>query len=184
MPEPQTAANVWFYQDFLANGQKEELWTNRPEDWNRLQILDGNTLKPAMGPGFQGRPTSAQVEMLYQHALQGKLFFFELGNPTPRMLGQEGNEKRFVDPNAQVPEAPEKPPEGASDSLFVSYQFRLNAYKEQMAVYQRNLDDLKALGDGFKHAVDAYNADRDLQWEGAEQKRQGRHPVRYDGRKV
>ena len=78
MPEPQSAANVWFYQDFLANGQKEELWTNRPEDWNRLQILDGNTLKPAMGSGFQGRPTPAQVEMLHQHAVQGKLFFFEL----------------------------------------------------------------------------------------------------------
>ena len=173
MPEPQTAANVWFYQDFLANGQKEELWTNRPEDWNRLQILEGNTLKPAMEPGFQGRPTSAQVEMLYQHALQGKLFFFELGNPAPRMLGQEGNEKRFVDPNAQEPEAPEKPLEGANSSLMVSYQARLNDYNERMEVYQRNLDDLKALGDDFKNAVDAYNDGRDLQWEGAE--RNGRH---------
>lgn len=173
MPEPQTAANVWFYQDFLADGQKVDFWVNRPEDWSRLQILEGDTLKPAMEPGFQGRPTPAQVEMLYQHALQGKLFFFELGNPTPRMLGQEGNEKRFVDPNAQEPEAPEKPAEGAHSSLMVSYKFRLDDYNERMERYQRNLDDLKALGDGFKNAVDAYNADRDLQREGAE--RNGRH---------
>ena len=68
MPEPQTAANVWFYQDFLADGQKVDFWVNRPEDWSRLQILEGNTLKPAMGPDFQGRPTPAQVEMLHQHA--------------------------------------------------------------------------------------------------------------------
>ena len=36
------------------------------EDWTGLQVMDGNTLKPAMGQGFKGQPTSEQMENLYK----------------------------------------------------------------------------------------------------------------------
>ena len=58
---PGKQHEVWFYEKF-ATGNFQ---VDRAEDWAGLQVMDGNTRKPAMGQGFQGRPSSEQIENLY-----------------------------------------------------------------------------------------------------------------------
>ena len=168
MLEKQLNANVWFYQDFLNDAQKQEFWLNRPEDWSRLQIFDGTTMKPAMEPGFKGHPTPEQVMQLHDLATQGKLFFFELGNTGPRQLGNANINQKYLDPNPQPPTPPEPLPPGAGSSEQVSYEYNLSIYNQNMLHYQTNLEVLNTLGDGFKNAVIAYNEKRDMARENAE----------------
>lgn len=168
MTEKQLQANVWFYQDFLNDAQKQEFWLNRPEDWSRLQIFDGSTMKPAMEPGFKGHPTPEQVMQLHELATQGKLFFFELGNTGPRQLGNVNENQKYLDPNPQPPIPPKPLPPNAGSSEQVSHEYYLSIYNQNMRHYQTNLEVLKTLGDGFKNAVIAYNEKRDMAWENAE----------------
>lgn len=166
MPVNQFDANVWYYQDFLADKQGIEFLQNRPEDWSRVQVWDGNALKPAMEPGFQGVPTPEQIAKLYAHAQKEQLFFFKLGDSTPCRLHPQGDE--YVHLNPQEPVAPVKPNVVETDTLMVSYHVYLSVYKEDQAKYQKNLETLSQLGDGFKQAVNDYNQSRDMQREAAE----------------
>ena len=79
MPYPHSEAIHWYYRIFMPDMQKSKLMPNKPEDWARLQVWDGNSLKPALPEGFSGVPTEAQIEQLYAHVKSRELFFFELG---------------------------------------------------------------------------------------------------------
>lgn len=166
MPGKQLNANVWFYQDFMSARLGKEFWPNRPEDWSRLRIWDGNTLNPAMEQGFRGQPTPEQVVKLYEQAQQGKLFYFELGKTVPRRIGLEKQD--YINMNPQPPQPPVKPDVDENDSLMVSYQVHLTVYHEQMADFEKSLEEVKALGTNFWGAANTYNKSRDLQWESAE----------------
>ena len=166
MPGKQLDANVWFYQDFMSARLGKAFWPNRPEDWSRLRVWDGNTLNPAMEQGFQGQPTPEQVVKLYEQAQQGKLFYFELGNTTPRRIGLEKQD--YINMNPQPPKPPEKPNVDENHTLMVSYKAQLGAYNEQMADFAKSLEEVKALGTNFWGAANTYNKSRDLQWESAE----------------
>ena len=61
MPELYSNAEYWFHRAFKAQVQKAKLLLNNPEDWARLQVWDGNGLKPVMVEGFSGEPTLEQI---------------------------------------------------------------------------------------------------------------------------
>ena len=169
MPDKQLLeAYVWFYQDFVNETQAKAFWLNRPEDWSRLQILEGDTMKPAMEAGFRGQPTKEQVVRLHECAKSGKLFFFELGNTGPLQLGNTDKSQKYINLNPKEPTPPKPLPPDATDSQKSGYDYSMNVYNHRMAQYRTNLEVLKRLGDDFKNAVMAYNESRDLEWETAE----------------
>jgi hypothetical protein len=104
MPYPHSEAIHWYYRIFMPVVQHSKLLPNKPEDWARLQVWDGNSLKPAMPAGFSGVPTEEQINQLYAHVQNRELFFFELGQQTP-LLWMEG--KRPL--TAKEPAVPAKP---------------------------------------------------------------------------
>ena len=51
MPKPSDAI-LWYHRLFKPYVEENQLLQNRPEDWARLQVWDGNGLKPVMPDGF------------------------------------------------------------------------------------------------------------------------------------
>ena len=65
---PNIQHESWFYEKFMMAATNFRM--ESAADWACLQVYDGNTLKPAMGQGFQGTPSSEQLENLYNLADQ------------------------------------------------------------------------------------------------------------------
>ena len=86
MPKPNEAF-LWYFRLFKPYVEENQLLQNSPEDWSRLQVFDGNNLKPVMPEGFSGIPNKEQIDMLYTHMQNKELFFFELGDPVPIARG-------------------------------------------------------------------------------------------------
>ena len=80
---PGKQHEIWFHEKLLNKGDTNDFRVNRAEDWTKMQVLDGNTFKPAMGQGFSGMPSSEQMENLYKLAEQGKLVYFAHGEKIP-----------------------------------------------------------------------------------------------------
>ena len=160
---PGKQHEVWFYEQF-ATGKFQ---VDRAEDWAGLQVMDGNTLKPAMGQGFQGRPSSEQIENLYKMAEAGKLVFFSLTNKQPVAVTLNGNTS--IDLNAVKPAEPDKPGADATSSEKTIYNDRVMRYRVSLEKYEKNQAMLDKMGAGFKEAVEAHNNARDMEAEQTEQ---------------
>ena len=160
---PGKQHEVWFYEKF-ATGSFQ---VDRAEDWAGLQVMDGNTLKPAMGQGFQGRPSSEQIENLYKMAEAGKLVFFSLTNKQPVAVTLNGNTR--IDLNAVKPEMPVEPGPDATSSEKSTYKDRVMRYGVSLEKYEKNRAMLDKMGAGFKEAVEAHNNTRNMEAEQTEQ---------------
>ena len=160
---PGKQHEIWFYEKF-ATGSFQ---VDRAEDWAGLQVMDGNTLKPAMGQGFQGRPSSEQIENLYKMAEAGKLVFFSLTNKQPVAVTLNGNTR--IDLNAVKPEMPVEPGPDATSSEKTTYKDRVMRYGVSLEKYEKNRAMLDKMGAGFKEAVEAHNNTRNMEAEQTEQ---------------
>ena len=155
MPVNNFEASLWCYQDFFRP-QKNNFWREEPKDWARLQIWDGEKLKPAMPENFKGAPSQELMNTLYEYAQKGQLVLFELGSNAPRMLGAKEQTRLPLD--GQEPVAP---PENATGR-------QKSEYERQKVEFARGQELLKQLGNKFITAVNAFNARRDMQWENEE----------------
>lgn len=57
MPYMPSEAINWYYRVFKPSVESKFLLQNNPQDWARLQVWDGNGLKPVMPERFRGVPT-------------------------------------------------------------------------------------------------------------------------------
>ena len=161
MPYPHSEAIHWYYRVFMPDVQHSKLLPNKPEDWARLQVWDGNSLKPAMPAGFSGVPTEEQINQLYAHVQNRELFFFELGQQTP-VLWMEG--KRLL--TAKEPAVPAKPKlveNPTSDKQQKANEAAIKTYDNEVGNYQELLDVNQKYGAAFWSAVEGYYADRNLE---------------------
>ena len=161
MPYPHSEAIHWYYRIFMPAVQHSKLLPNKPEDWARLQVWDGNSLKSAMPAGFSGVPTEAQINQLYAHAQNRELFFFELGQQTP-LLWLEG--KRLV--TAKKPVMPAKPKlveNPTRDRDRKANEAAIKTYDNEVGNYQELLDVNQKNGAAFWSAVEGYYAGRNLE---------------------
>ena len=161
MPYPHSEAIHWYYRIFMPDVQRSKLLPNKPEDWARLQVWDGNSLKPAMPAGFSGVPTEEQINQLYAHVKSRELFFFELGQQTP-LLWLEG--KRLV--TAKEPAVPDKPKlfeNPTRDRERIANEANIKKYDAEVGNYQELLDVNQKNGDAFWSAVEGYYAGRNLE---------------------
>lgn len=161
MPYPHSEAIHWYYRVFMPAVQNSTLLTNKPEDWARLQVWDGNSLKPAMPAGFSGDPTEDQINQLYAHVQNRELFFFELGQQTP-LLWMEG--KRLL--TAKEPAVPAKPKlveNPTRDRDRKANEAAIKTYDNEVGNYQELLDVNQKNGAAFWSAVEGYYAGRNLE---------------------
>ena len=159
---PGKQHEIWFYEKFATGS----FLVDRAEDWAGLQVMDGNTLKPAMGQGFQGRPSSGQIENLYKMAEQGKLVFFDLADKHPIAVTLNGTAR--IDMNPVKPEKPVDPGENATKDQKTSYKVERDRYPRRLEIYENAVKVLDNLGAGFKEAVEAYNNTRNMEAEQTE----------------
>lgn len=152
MPVNNFEASLWCYQDFFRL-QRNNFWREEPKDWARLQIWDGEKLKPAMPENFKGAPSQELMNTLYEYAQKGQLVLFELGSNAPRMLGAKEQTRLPLDGQAPV-----APPENATGR-------QKSEYERQKVEFSRGQELLKQLGDNFINAVNDFNASRDMKWE-------------------
>lgn len=177
MPELYSNAEYWFHRAFKAEVQKAKLLLNNPEDWARLQVWDGNGLKPVMSEGFSGEPTLEQINMLYSHVQKNELFFFELGNTTPKLVVDKG----FIAISMEPKEPPQPRPVVITDDMSEFEKKRENQrFIDESAIYKTESRIFKAaqtvhqtFGPGFKTAVEKYNAGRNMDQERTETKSRG-----------
>lgn len=162
---PAIQHEAWFYEKFITQGGNLNFRMDRATDWAGLQIFDGNTLKPAMGQGFKGRPTSEQLKNLYDLAERGKLVFFDLAKEKPEAVTLDGNVS--IEMNPVKPTEPVKPGENATSTEKSNYAFQAMMYDKRKQNYEKAMEALGKLGEGFGAAVEAYNGTRDME---AEQK--------------
>lgn len=161
MPYPHSKAIHWYYRVFMPAVQHSILLPNKPEDWARLQVWDGNSLKPAMPAGFSGVPTEEQINQLYAHVQNRELFFFELGQQTP-LLWMEG--KRLL--TAKEPAVPAKPKlveNPTRDRDRKANEAAIKTYDNEVGNYQELLNVNQKYGDAFWSAVEGYYAGRNLE---------------------
>lgn len=166
MPTLPTEAIHWYYRVFKPSVENDQLMHNNPEDWNRLRIWDGTTLKPAMPPNFSGIPSEEQINMLYSHVQNKRLFFFDLTNPNPKLL--TADDKLTIYQNPKEPEAP--PPfqmENATEQDMIHYNAAVQIYEEEQQLYQIT-QQLHQDNPGLQAAVDSYNSGRNMNSEAPE----------------
>ena len=183
MPKP-SEANLWYYRLFKPYVETDQLLQNNPEDWARLRVWDGNTLKPVMPEGFSGVPNEEQINMLYTHMKNKELFFFELGDPIPKMVyGKERHSisNDLVEPTApQPPQGPEPPKEEEEKAKYLQ---ALDIYQKALTQYQLSQEVFQKYGEQFKTAVDSYNADRNMEQDSKEA--DARHAnLTFEGEKI
>ena len=160
---PGKQHEIWFHEKLVNKGDTNDFRANRAEDWTRLQVLDGNTFKPAMGQGFSGMPSSEQMENLYKLAEQGKLVYFAHGEEIPFAATTDG----FVKINMN-PVKPEMPVEqGVSRN---KYETELQRYPRRLEIYEAAVKVLNKLGEGFHEALESYNNTRNMEAEQTEEK--------------
>lgn len=166
MPKP-SEANLWYYRLFKPYVEGDQLLQNSPEDWARLQVWDGNGLKPVMPDGFSGLPNEEQINMLYTHMQNKKLFFFELGDPIPKLVHEK--ERYSMASDLVAPTAPQPPqssnPSKDEQSTYVQAR---EEYEKKLTQYQLAQEVFQNYGDQFKAAVDGYNAGRNMEQESKE----------------
>lgn len=161
MPYPHSEAIHWYYRVFMPAMQHSRLLPNKPEDWARLQVWDGNSLKTAMPAGFSGVPTEEQINQLYAHVQNRELFFFELGQQTPVLWLED---KRLV--AAKEPAVPAKPKlveNPTSDKQQKANEAAIKTYDTEVGNYQELLDVNQKYGAAFWSAVEGYYAGRNLE---------------------
>ena len=161
MPYPHSKAIHWYYRVFMPDMQHSRLLPNKPEDWARLQVWDGNSLKPVMPAGFSGVPTEEQINHLYAHAQNRELFFFELGKQTPLLWLED---KRLM--TAKEPAVPAKPElieNPTSDKERQTNETAIKTYDNEVGNYQELLDVNQKYGAAFWSAVEGYYAGRNLE---------------------
>lgn len=177
MPELYSKAEYWFHRAFKAEVQKARLLLNNPEDWARLQVWDGNGLKPVMVEGFSGEPTLEQINMLYSHVQKNELFFFELGNTTPQLVDDKG----FIAISMEPKEPPQPRPVVITDDMSEFEKKRENQrfidetakYKTESRIFKATQMVHEKCGPGFKTAVEKYNDGRNMDQERTETKSRG-----------
>lgn len=165
MPKPSDAI-LWYHRLFKPYVEENQLLQNRPEDWARLQVWDGNGLKPVMPDGFSGIPNEEQINMLYAHMQNKELFFFELGDPVPKLVDKDERysiSSDFVKPTA--PQPPQDPDALEEQSKYAQAQ---EEYAYKLAQYQLSQEVFGKYGDHFKTAVDGYNASRNMEQDSKE----------------
>ena len=153
---PGKKHEVWFYERFVSG----DFQVNRAEDWERLRVMDGNTLKPAMGQGFKGTPSSAQIEKLYQMVMEGKLVYFELADSQPFIVNT--NEKHRIDLNPVKPTEPAPLGKVYTNMQKASHDDQVARYNARMRIYEQNMKALNQLGEAFQGAVERYNSSRNM----------------------
>ena len=158
---PGKKHEIWFYEKFVDGYFR----MNKAEDWSRLQVMDGNALKPVMEQGFTGAPSSAQIENLHNLAQQGKLVYFELANAKPYAVTPD--ERFSLNLDAAKPEPPAPLAEGASRTERVAYNNQVDRYNARLQSFEKSQALLDKLGAGFKAAVDSYNSSRNMEQEQA-----------------
>lgn len=161
MPYPHSEAIHWYYRVFMPAMQHSRLLPNKPEDWARLQVWDGNSLKTAMPAGFSGVPTEEQINQLYAHVQNRELFFFELGQQTPVLWLED---KRLV--AAKEPAVPAKPKlveNPTSDKQRKANETAIKTYDNEVGNYQELLNVNQKYGAAFWSAVEGYYAGRNLE---------------------
>lgn len=163
---PAIQHEAWFYQKFITGDYTKNFRMDRVEDWAGLQVMDGNTLKPAMGQGFKGQPTSEQMENLYKMAEAGKLVFFGLANKQPVAVTLKG--KFAINMNPVEPKVPVDPGENATKDQKSSYGVERDRYPRRLEIYTTAVAVLEKLGAGFKEAAEAYNNTRNMEAEQTE----------------
>ena len=161
MPRPSEAI-LWYFRLFKPYVEEKQLLQNSPEDWSRLQVWDGNGLKPVMPDGFSGIPDEEQINMLYTHMQNKELFFFELGDPVPELVDkgeQYSISRNFAEPTApQPPQAPN--PSKEEQSQYAQAQ---EEYHYQLTQYQLSKEVFGKYGDRFQAAVNDYHASRNME---------------------
>ena len=163
---PAIQHEAWFYQKFITGDETKNFRMDSAEDWAGLRVMDGNALKPAMGQGFKGQPTSEQMENLYKMAEAGKLVFFGLANKEPVAVTLKG--KSAINMNPVEPKVPVNPGENATKDQKRSYGVERDRYPRRLEIYETAVKVLDNLGAGFKEAVEAYNNTRNMEAEQTE----------------
>lgn len=151
-------AILWYYHVFKPKEEEKQLLQDNPQDWARLQVWDGEKLVPAMPEGFSGLPSDEQIEMLYTHMQNKRLFFFHLGDMDVQMATQGGK-------NFAISMDPKEPPPPKSNG-----GYHVLMHKNAMDQYKTSLELHENYGPGFKAAVEAYFAGRDLERDSKERK--------------
>ena len=159
MPYRPSDANHWYYRVFKPSVESRYLLQNEPDDWSRLQVWDGKELKPAMGKGFFGEPTQAQIDRLYSHVQKNTLFFFKLDNPSPHLVEKDVWSPIAMDPRMPVPPQPPQS-EDPTDIEKAQYAQSFNAYEIELNKCLKAQEVLKECGPAFKPAVDRFLAGR------------------------
>lgn len=105
----------------------EALQEDRPEDWKRLQIWDGQNLVPAMPDGFRGTPSPEQQARLQRAAQEGNLFLYRLNTVHPCRYDPEKTD--WIDqPDLESPQFPKPEPRLETYTADVS-KFKLTLNK-------------------------------------------------------
>lgn len=165
MPKPSDAI-LWYHRLFKPYVEENQLLQNSPEDWARLQVWDGNGLKSVMPDGFSGIPNEEQINMLYTHMQNKELFFFELGDPVPKLVDKDERysiSSDFVKPTA--PQPPQDPDALEEQSKYAQAQ---EEYNYKLTQYQLSQEVFGKYGNQFKAAVDGYNAGRNMKQDSKE----------------
>ena len=168
MPFRPTDAMHWYYRVFKAEVEVIDLHQNKPKDWTRLQVWDGNSLKPVMPEGFSGVPNEEQINMLYSHVQNNRLFFFKLGESEPQLLTADGPV-----PIPKEPKEPIAPPplqiENPTAQQVKDYNESVNKHQKLLQQYH-TAQEMHQTHPTFQTAVDGYNASRNpeqdkLEWQ-------------------
>ena len=165
---PGKQHEIWFHEKLVNKGDTGDFRVDRAEDWTRLQVLDGNTFKPAMGQGFSGMPSSEQMENLYKLAEQGKLVYFVHGEKMPFAVTTDGAVK--INMNPVEPKRPVDPGENATKEQRRSYGVERDRYPRRLEIYEAAVKVLNNLGEGFREALESYNNTRNMEAEQTEEK--------------
>ena len=158
---PKIQYESWFYEKFMMAAKDFRM--ESAADWACLRVYDGNTLKPAMGQGFQGTPSSEQLENLYKLAEQGKLVFFDMTKKTPDAVTLDGFAR--IEMNPVKPTEPVKPGENATNEEKSKYVVQNMRYGVLKRNYEKAVEALGKLGEGFETAMEDYNSTRDMKAE-------------------
>ena len=158
MPYMPSEAKLWFYNVFKAEVENDELLLNNAEDWTRLRVWDGTSLKPVMPEGFSGMPTEEQMEMLYAHVKNKELFLYELKKESFSLLTGNGRLKVSKTPveKPQKPRMFEKP---ANNSEEKKNEVALYHYNNEMAVWEAQ----EKHGAPLRSAMEGYYAGRNAE---------------------
>lgn len=166
MPKPSEAI-LWYYRLFKPYVEEAHLLQNNSEDWARLQVWDGDGLKSVMPEGFSGVPNEEQINKLYTHMQNKELFFFELGDPIPKLIFER--ERYSISNDLVKPTAPQPPQsQEPSKDEQSAYSRAVEDYTKKLTQYEIAQEVLGKYGAPFNAAVNNYNTGRDMEQDSKE----------------